>query len=134
MFVLTSGSLPPNPSELLASQKMERILEDLKKVTDTIILDGPPFIVSDPIVLSSKVDGVLLVIKPGGTKIEAAQAMIEQLQRAGAWVVGVVLNPISRKQAGYYGKYRHYNEYYTSGYGYGHSTGSGGAPAPTQGD
>ncbi|MCK4898615.1 MAG: hypothetical protein KAS38_07550, partial [Anaerolineales bacterium] len=121
-------------SELLASKKMEKIMDDLKKVSGTIILDGPPFIVSDPIVLSSKVDGVLLVIKPGATKIEATQAMIEQLQRAGAWVVGVVLNPISRKQAGYYGKYRHYTEYYTSGYGYGQTSGGGQAPTPTQGE
>ena len=102
-LIMTSGNLPPNPTELLGTRKMEQILADLEKVTDMIILDSPPFIVSDPIVLSAKVDGVLLVIKPGATRIEAAQSMLEQLQRAGAWVVGVVLNPISLKERDYYG-------------------------------
>ena len=113
---MTSGSLPPNPAELLGSRKMEQILTDLKKVTDTVILDGPPFIVSDPIVLSAKVDGVLVVIKPGSTRIGAAQAMLEQLNRAGARVVGIVFNPISQRRAGYYGA-----EYY-SGTSYGHTS------------
>jgi len=101
-LIMTSGSLPPNPTELLGTRKMEQILADLEKVTDLIILDSPPFIVSDPIVLSAKVDGVLLVIKPGSTRTEVAQSMLEQLQRAGARVVGVVLNPISLKERGYY--------------------------------
>jgi non-specific protein-tyrosine kinase len=109
-LIMTSGSLPPNPTELLGTRKMDQILADLNKVTDMIILDSPPFIVSDPIVLSAKVDGVLLVVKPGSTRIEAVQSMLEQLQRAGAWVVGVVLNPISLKEGYYYG---------SESYGYG---------------
>jgi len=123
--VITSGALPPNPSELLASETMENLLSELKESYDIVIIDGPPYIVTDPIVLSAKADGVLLVIEPGKTKIDSAQAMSEQLKRAGARVIGVVLNPISRKRAGYYsGKYRYYSEYYTSrGYGY-YSSGS----------
>jgi len=118
--VITSGALPPNPTELLASNTMDRILDDLSRAFDIVIIDGPPFIVADPVVLSAKVDGVLLIIEPGKTKFDSASAMSEQLQRSGANVIGVVLNPISRRRAGYYsGKYRYYSEYYSSGgYGY----------------
>lgn len=124
--VITSGALPPNPAELLGSDAMGQLLEELKNMYDMIIVDGPPFIVADPVVLSAKVDGVLLIVEPGKTKIDSARAMSEQLQRSGARVVGVVLNPISRRRAGYYsGKYRYYSDYYTStGYGYYTSGGS----------
>jgi succinoglycan biosynthesis transport protein ExoP len=113
--VITSGGLPPNPAELLASARLDMILEELKERSDIVILDTPPAIVADPIALSAKVDGVLLVIEPGKTKIGAAQVLLEQLDRAGARVVGVVLNSLSRRQAGYYySKYRYYSSYYYS--------------------
>jgi len=124
--VISSGALPPNPAELLGSETMQTILEDLKNTSDIVIIDGPPFIVADPAVLSAMVDGVILIIEPGKSKIDSARAVSEQLQRSGARVVGVILNPISRKRAGYYsGKYRYYSEYYYSrGYGY-YSSGEG---------
>lgn len=113
--VLTSGSLPPNPAELLGSARMGWILDRLVESHDIVVLDGPPFIVADPVVLAARVDGVVVVIEPGKTKIDAAQAMLEQLERAGARVLGAVLNPISKKQAHYYGgKYRYYSDYYYS--------------------
>jgi Mrp family chromosome partitioning ATPase len=71
--VITSGGLPPNPTELLESEKMTRILNELKEKSDIIILDSPPTIVADAIAMSMKMDGVLLVIEPGKTKIGAAQ-------------------------------------------------------------
>jgi len=123
--VITSGALPPNPAELLGSSRMKRILEDLSDEFDAVLIDGPPFIVTDPVVLSAKVDGVIMVIKPGKTKIDSARAMLEQLEMADARVVGVVMNPISKRRSYYYsGKYRYYSDYYYSqGYGY-LSTGS----------
>ena len=75
-----------------------------------VIIDSPPFVVSDATVLSAKVDGVLLVIQPGRTHAEAARAMLAQLNRAGAHVVGVVLNRVPRKNANYYGYYRYEND------------------------
>ena len=118
--VLTSGSLPPNPAELLGSAKMTEIIKTCEQNADIVILDSPPFVVSDAVILAAKTDGVLLVIEPGGTKIDMARTMLEQLERAGAHVVGVVLNPISRQRAQYYaGRYRYYSEYYSSrSYGY----------------
>jgi polysaccharide biosynthesis transport protein len=112
MSVITSGEQPPNPSELLASERMESILSELKELFDLVIIDTPPAIISDSIALSPKVDGVLIVIEPGGTRIGPAQVLMEQLQRAGARVVGVVLNPISRRSSHYYTKYGYYSSYY----------------------
>jgi capsular exopolysaccharide synthesis family protein len=107
MAVITSGSLPPNPAELLGSTRMTTILARLVETASIVIIDSPPFVVADSTVLSAKVDGVLLVIRPGKTHAEAARAMLAQLNRAGANVVGVVLNRVSRKNGGYYGYYQY---------------------------
>jgi capsular exopolysaccharide synthesis family protein len=112
--VITSGDLPPNPTELLESEKMTRILAELKDEADIVIADSPPAIIADPITLSAKMDGVLLIVEPGKTKIGAAQVLLEQLHRAGARIVGVVMNPISRKRSHYYTKYHYYTSYYYS--------------------
>lgn len=125
--IITSGGLPPNPTELVSSEKMDRILTELKERADIIILDSPPCIVADPLVLSAKVDGVLLVIEPGNTKIGAAQVLLEQLHRAGARVVGVVLNPVSHRRGQYYSKYHYYASYYYTSRGYGQYFGSNGS-------
>ena len=117
LSVITSGSLPPNPSELLASVKMEHILQQAQQAADVIILDGPPTLVADVPIMAAKVDGVVIVIYPGHTHSDAASATLEQLNRAGARVLGVVINRIPRERAEYYGGYRHYSPYY-SGYQY----------------
>jgi succinoglycan biosynthesis transport protein ExoP len=115
--VLTSGSLPPNPTELLGSIRMEQILQEAEKDSDVIIVDSPPSLVADVQVLASKVDGVILVVHPGHTQEDAALATLEMLNRAGARTLGVVLNRIPRDRADYYGGYRHYSPYY-AGYHY----------------
>ncbi len=116
--VITSGSLPPNPAELLGSERMEQILADALKQVDIIVIDSPPSLVADVQVLASKADGVLVVIQPGHTPSDEVQAMLEQLNRAGARVVGVVFNRIPRNRFYYYGGYRHYSPYYNRGYDY----------------
>jgi len=115
--VLTSGSLPPNPTELLGSARMEQILQEAGRDADMIILDSPPSLVADVQVLAARVDAVILVIHPGHTHVDSARATLEMLNRAGARIVGVVLNRIPRDRADYYGGYRHYSPYY-SGYRY----------------
>ena len=107
LAVITSGSLPPNPAELLGSARMGQILARLVESASVVIIDSPPFVVTDSTVLAAKVDGVLLVMQPGKTHAEAAKTMIAQLNRAGAHVVGVVLNRVSRKTSSYYGYYRY---------------------------
>ncbi len=116
--VITTGSLPPNPTELLASEKMNTVLAGLKKSSDIIIIDSAPAIVSDAQVLSAKVDGVLVVVRPGKTQEEEIRATLEQLKRAGANVVGVVFNRIPQDRTRYYGGYKHYSPYHYRSYEY----------------
>jgi capsular exopolysaccharide synthesis family protein len=123
--VVTTGSLPPNPSELLGSLKMEHILDEAQRRSDVVIVDSPPSLVADVQILAARVDAVIMVVHPGHTQADAARATMEQLQRSGTRVVGVVLNRIPRHRADYYGGYRHYSPYY-SGYHYyagGHENG-----------
>lgn len=109
--ILTAGSPPPNPAELIASQKMRQILHNLMEASDLVVIDGPPFMVTDASLLGSQVDGVLLVVRPGFTTKGAIENMMEQIERSGARVVGVVLNHIPREIAGYYGSQTHYPQY-----------------------
>jgi polysaccharide biosynthesis transport protein len=112
LSVITSGKLPPNPSELLGSEKMLRILDELKGMADVIIIDSPPFLVSDPSVLASIVDGVVLIVKPGVSRTESIRAIVDQLQRVNAKVLGIVFNRIPRNRGYYYGGYSYYSGYY----------------------
>jgi capsular exopolysaccharide synthesis family protein len=112
--VVTAGNPPPNPAELLGSKKMEQILESLKRNADMIIIDGPPFIVADAPVIGARVDGVLVVIRAGYTHEPAINAMMEQIERSHAKLVGVALNRIPPKGVGYYTGNRYYASYYGS--------------------
>jgi len=110
--VITSGGIPPNPADLLASERMAAILDSAGKYADFVVVDAPPFLVADASILAARVDGVLLVLRPGNTQMDAALSSIEQMKRAGANVLGVVFNRIPRSQPYYYGGYRYYSEYY----------------------
>jgi capsular exopolysaccharide synthesis family protein len=127
LMIITSGSLPPNPAELLGSERMEGILKDLGSVADIVVIDTPPSVVADAQVLAAKVDAVIMVIQPGTTHAEAARVTLETFKRAGARVVGVVLNRIPRNRNYYYGGYQYYSPYNeTKGY----YTPDGSKPAP----
>lgn len=93
--VLTSGQLPPNPSEVLGSRRMEEIIAALLTRADILLFDAPPVIaVTDAAVLSSKVDGVLLIVSAGKTKRENAKKAQQLLEKVNARVVGAVLNNV----------------------------------------
>jgi len=108
VYVITSGAIPPNPTELLASARMDFILREAGREVDVIIVDSPPSLVADFQVLATKMDGVVLVVQPGHTHADAAFATVDQLQRVNARTVGVILNRIPRNSY-YYGGY---NQYY----------------------
>jgi non-specific protein-tyrosine kinase len=112
--IMTAGNPPPNPAELLGSKKMEQVLTNLESVLDSVVIDGAPFVVTDSMVMASKVDGVIIVMRPGQTRMDVARAMNEQLIRSGANVVGVVLNRISHSKARSYSGYSVYSPYYGS--------------------
>jgi capsular exopolysaccharide synthesis family protein len=93
LWLLPSGPLPPNPSDLLGSQKMEQAITALKSHADVIIFDAPPVVsATDAVVLGTKVDGVLLVVSAGQTKREHVQRAKELLERVHIRIVGTVLN------------------------------------------
>ena|SRR3990172_1033934 len=115
--VLTAGNTPSNPTELLSSKKMEKLLTKLKDVADVIVIDGPPFIVADAMILASKVDGILMVVRPGHTRQSLARIAIDQIKVAGAKLVGVVLNRIPRRDADYYAGKSYLYTYYQNNYG-----------------
>jgi len=104
--LLTSGPLPPNPSELLGSQRMGKLIEDLEQEADMLIFDSPPTLaVTDAAVLAKQVDGVLLVIDAGATQEEVARRAMAELSEVGAPVLGVVLNKVPVSRRGGYGYY-----------------------------
>lgn len=107
LSVLTSGPLPPNPAELLASDKNREFLNNLKPKYDYVLIDTPPVaVVTDAAVLANRVDGVILVIKSGVTRIDSAVDVKHQLDRAKARVIGVVLNEVKLASSEYYHYYK----------------------------
>ena len=99
--VLTSGELPPNPSELLGSPQMGQLLANLKEVADILVLDSPPAtIVADAAELSKRVDGVLLVVEANRTRRDIVKQAISNLQQAGGNLLGAVLNRMPGRRWG----------------------------------
>lgn len=108
--VLTAGSIPPNPLELLLSEKFKELLAKLSETYDTIIIDSPPVkLVSDAVILSNMATGVVFVLRADATPFQLARIAIRSLQRGGASIFGVVLNQANFKNEEYYGGYGKYN-------------------------
>lgn len=108
LYVIPSGVLPPNPSELLGGERMRKCLAALSEAFDLIILDTPPLLAaSDGAILATLSDGVVLVLRAGATEGEAAQQALQQLNAVGARVIGAVLNDPDAKVPMYSGYY-HY--------------------------
>lgn len=113
--VLTSGPMPPNPAELLGSSRMRALLDQLLTQADVVILDSPPITaVSDPIILSTQSDGVLLVLDTKKTRREVARRALEGLRQVNAHVIGALLNRMPTRGSGYYYYYYYYyqGDYY----------------------
>jgi non-specific protein-tyrosine kinase len=90
--ILTSGPLPANPADLLASKKMDAVIERLGELADYILFDVPPVLaVTDAAVFSRRLDGLLLVIRAGSTRRDHATRAREQLERVGVHIIGAVL-------------------------------------------
>jgi capsular exopolysaccharide synthesis family protein len=101
--ILTSGKIPPNPSEIINSTAMSNLLEELKKEYDILIIDSPPLeVVTDGQILSTKADGTILVVKAGESKIEAVKEAKNILNKVGANIIGVVINKVKDNKNKYY--------------------------------
>ena len=115
--VLACGPIPPNPSELLQSNAMEKMLTDLRSRYDTIILDAPPLnVVTDAALLGTKADGVLVVTRAAKNTVHELEYAMQQLANVRAPVLGMVLNDVDVKGAARYGYggYGAYQYYYAA--------------------
>jgi capsular exopolysaccharide synthesis family protein len=118
LYVLPSGPIPPNPSELLGRERMIQILEELRGRYDRILLDTPPIgAVTDAAVLGRIVDSVILVVHAGKTRKKLIERGLEQLAQIDVDVSGIVLNNLKIGRKRYYPGYYHYYYYYSSYYG-----------------
>lgn len=111
LYVMPSGTLPPNPSELLGSKAMKECIRNLKDQFDIILFDSPPIMaVTDAAVLSSEVDGVILVVKAGQTDRNAVVRSYEILKNIPNHILGALLNVVNVE--GVYGSYYYYYYHY----------------------
>ena len=110
LYVLTAGSTPPNPAEILSSEKMKNLIEDLKNIYDYIFIDTPPIgLVTDAGVLSSFTDGVVLVVKSESVEKKYLEETKKKLDAVDARILGAILNSYKSEQKdynyySYYGK------------------------------
>lgn len=118
--VIFSGEIPPNPSELLGSQRMQDVLNRLSKQYDYILFDSPPVaIVADVCVMADMLDGVLFLVRTDRTEKDAVVRGLKQLEISGAKLMGFILNGGSKERGGYYGKkykYKYKYGYYRYAY------------------
>jgi Mrp family chromosome partitioning ATPase/capsular polysaccharide biosynthesis protein len=116
IYAISSGPLPPNPAELLASDRMAKLIKDLAGMTDCLLIDTAPVLaVSDALSVSRHVDGVLVVARIGTVTKDQVREMRDVFERAGTRVIGAVATGIEKGTGAYYrrGRYGH-------GYGYGY--------------
>jgi len=112
-FLLPAGPIPPNPSEMLNSKKMEDLIKKCKKESAITIIDAPPLLpVTDALLLSQKVDGVIMVAETNQTKKEVFTKGIERLQQVNANILGTILNkyPVNKSSYYTYENYYYYGE------------------------
>jgi succinoglycan biosynthesis transport protein ExoP len=110
--VLTTGPLPPNPAEMLGSERFRDLLQQLAGRADLVLLDSPPALaVTDAAILARQTDGVVLVVEGGTTRRQVAQNAKEALEKVGANILGVTLNRLQPRSSGSY--YYYYHQYYS---------------------
>ncbi len=115
LFLLPVGNLPPNPSELLGSERMSFLISNLKKRYNVLVIDSPPILpASDALLLGPYVDGVVVTVKAGFMDRRMVKKAVEQIHMAKANLLGVVLNQVDIKREGYY---KYYNKYFSKYYG-----------------
>lgn len=120
MDIITSGPVPPNPSELLSAQRFITLMSDLKAKYDLIVCDSPPVLtVTDSLVLSRQFDGTVVVVRAGKTSYEFVQNALKILRGRRVDdmrpnIFGILINAIDLRKSDYYYYYRYYNYYYSS--------------------
>lgn len=120
LSIIPAGSIPPNPSELLSSERCCQVLAGLKEHADLVFIDTPPTLsFADPAIVAGASDAVILVTRASMTTIDAAREAVESLQDVNANVLGLILNwQDKRKEKSYYRYHRYYNKSYSYRYKY----------------
>jgi non-specific protein-tyrosine kinase len=117
LYVVPCGPKPPNPAELLASPRMEQVIQELSALADVVVVDSPPILaVADAAVLSRLCAGTLLVLQAGRTGMMEATQAVENLRKVGSKVLGGVLNRVKRSRQFGYGYGYNYGYYYSYSY------------------
>lgn len=119
LYMIFSGPVPPNPSELLGSEKFSGMLSVLKTPFSYVVIDTPPLgSVIDAAVVAKSCDGTVLVVENNAVSYRFVQKVKEQLDKSGSRILGVALNKVEMNSKGYYGHYgRYYGRYYGKYYG-----------------
>lgn len=126
LSIICTGTIPPNPSELLASDKMRRFVKYCSAYYDYIIIDTPPInTVADAQIISSFVDGTVIIARTGRTSLDELSSVVDAVERSDGNICGVLLNGIEMKSGKYSYKYK-YGGKYGYKYGYGYSYGENG--------
>jgi capsular exopolysaccharide synthesis family protein len=111
LFILTAGGLPPNPSELLGSERMSHLVDELESKWEMVLLDSPPIVaVTDASMISGEIDAIALVVKAGSTERSAVDRALDMMRNVKAPLIGAILNGASQESLG--GKYAYYYSYY----------------------
>jgi tyrosine-protein kinase Etk/Wzc len=112
LYFVTCGTIPPNPAEMLESEKMRQFLSEMRKIYDIVILDSPPIIaVTDAEILSTMVDGTILIVSADTTESELMERSVELIRKDKSSFIGTILNNFSYKSG--YGSYYKYYYYYS---------------------
>jgi capsular exopolysaccharide synthesis family protein len=134
LMILGSGAIPPNPLELLHSERFALTLELLGKSFDTIVIDSPPVeLVSDALVLAARASGVIFVTKAQSTPLPMVRKALMRLRRADGHIIGVVLNALDfNKAEKYYGEYSGYGKHGYANYGAAYGLAYGASPTKSK--
>lgn len=103
--ILTCGTIPPNPAELLGAESTLALLQSLQEAADIIIYDTPPATVTDALLIAPQVDGVIQVVGARNQRIDLVRRTKDLLERSGARIIGPVLNRVAHSDLGYYANY-----------------------------
>lgn len=119
LSILTSGKIPPNPTELLSSPRMDKLLDFVKEHYDCVFIDTPPInIVTDATVFAQKATGYILIVKTDATNIPELKTTVSTLQGINASILGFILNDANSEKKKYYSYYRKYSRSYSYNYKY----------------
>lgn len=123
LSVLTAGKIPPNPAELLASERMDKLLDFVREHYDCVFIDTPPVnLVTDATVFAQKTTGYILIIKTDTTKLPELKVTVNTLETLNSSILGFIINDINSNKKRYYSYYTKYSKYYAYNYKYSYSS------------